>query len=131
MYLILSRHADQHVLGSWFYGSKDDGFIKGSGLYVSENGDANYHHFLSTEVESVFHFSPGPYQLEVFAHLLGDAEPKLLFSENLEIDEEWRNVFVKLHRVSGKRHGVCFEWEPEKKQYAARIEETQYSAIIS
>jgi hypothetical protein len=66
----------------WVYG--DEKLVRGSGLYVGETGVAANHHFLSSRDNNAFQFVEGRYRLDVYAHLLGDQKPTLLFSQMLE-----------------------------------------------
>lgn len=66
----------------------DDKLVRSSGLFVGETGVAANHHFLTPRDGSVFRFIEGHYRLEVYAHLLGDESPTLLFSQELDVVSE-------------------------------------------
>jgi hypothetical protein len=70
----------------WVYG--EERLARGSGLFVGETGVVANHHFLTPQDANSFRFTEGHYQLEVFAHLLGDQKPTKLFSQALEISRE-------------------------------------------
>ena len=85
-------------------------------MFVGETGISTNHHFLTPKDGSTFRFSEGTYRLEVFAHLLGDNDRKLLFSQTLEITHE---VAVALEEPSA---GVYFDWGPDSSRYLTHVE---------
>jgi hypothetical protein len=86
MHVALSRNETHQNFNIWVYGEKH--LVRGSGLFVGETGVEANHHFLTPKDASSFRFTEGHYQLNVFAHLLGDQKPTRLFSQTLEISRE-------------------------------------------
>ena len=97
MHVALSRNETHQNFNIWVYGN--DKLVRGSGLYVGETGVAANHHFLTPKDGSAFAFTEGRYRLNVFAHLLGDHEKILLFSQVLEIPREIAAQLISLNRV--------------------------------
>ena len=52
----------------WGHGDKD--LVRGSGLFLGENGVVTNHHFNPINSEELFVFSPGAYDLELVAKLV-------------------------------------------------------------
>jgi hypothetical protein len=86
MHVSLSRNETRQNFNIWVYGNEK--LVRGSGLFVGETGVAANHHFLTPHDGSRFRFTAGTYNLEVFAHLLGDETTTRLFSQTLEISTE-------------------------------------------
>jgi len=59
----------------WGHGDKD--LVRGSGLFVGENGLVTNHHFNPIDSKALFRFTPGTYDLELVAKAL----PKNNFSD--------------------------------------------------
>jgi hypothetical protein len=70
-----TKHAKKFNI--WVYG--EERLARGSGLFVGETGEVANHHFLTPQDANSFRFTEGHYQLEVFAHLLGDQKPRSHF----------------------------------------------------
>ena len=94
MYVALSRNEARQNFNIWVYGEGDK-LVRGSGLFVGETGVATNHHFLAPKDGSSFGFAAGRYRVEVFAHLLGDRNRRLLFSQTLEITHEVAAMLVE------------------------------------
>jgi len=57
--------------------------------YLSvKTGIAANHHFLTPKDGNSFRFTEGHYKLDIFARLLGDKKPIMLFSQELDISRE-------------------------------------------
>lgn len=114
MHVSLRRNETLQNFNIWFHG--DDKFVRGSGLFVGETGVAANHQFLAPRDGNVFHFIEGRYQLEVFAHLLGDHDAKVLFSQDLEISAE---ISAQLTAPDA---GLYFDWGPDSSRYLTHVE---------
>lgn len=114
MHVALSRNETQQNFNIWVYGNEK--LFRGSGLYVGETGVAANHHFLTPKDGSAFAFTEGRYQLNVFAHLLGDREKRLLFSQALEIPRE---IAAQLEAPGA---GLYFDWGPDSSRYLLHVE---------
>jgi len=114
MHVVIARNEARQTFNIWVYG--DDKLVRGSGLFVGETGVAANHHFLTPPDGSAFAFIQGTYRLEVFAKLLGDAQPISLFSQNLEIDREVAAALCE------PRAGLYFDWGPDSGRYLPHVE---------
>ena len=114
MHVSLRRNETIQNFKIWVHG--DDRLVRGSGLFVGETGVAANHHFLTPRDGSVFRFIEGRYRLAVYAHLLGDESPKLLFSQELEILSELAE------RLDEPGAGLSFDWGPDSSRYLTHVE---------
>lgn len=114
MHVSLTRNETHQTFNIWVYG--DDNLVRGSGLFVGENGVAANHHFLTPKDGGSFQFSAGLYRFEVYARLLGDRCPNLLFSQELEIAP---HVAAALKEPGT---GVYFDWGAESSRYLPHVD---------
>jgi hypothetical protein len=114
MHVALSRNETHQNFNIWVYG--DDKLVRGSGLFVGENGIAANHHFLTPKDGSTFRFTEGRYHIEVFAHLLGDKCRTLLFSQTLEVTSD---IATQLEDLST---GLYFDWGPDSSRYISHVD---------
>lgn len=115
MHVALSRNETHQNFNIWVHGY-DEKLVRGSGLYVGETGVAANHHFLTPRDGSSFRFTEGHYRMDVFAHLLGDKERILLFSQTLDISRE---VAALLEEPGA---GLYFDWGPDSSRYLSHVE---------
>ena len=115
MHVALSRNETLQNFNIWVYG--DDKLVRGSGLFVGENGVATNHHFLVPNDSTSFRFIEGRYKLEVFAHMLGDKTQTKLFSQTLEIT---RDLAMSLSEPTA---GLYFDWGPDSVRYLAHVDQ--------
>lgn len=116
MYIKLSRNEAHQNFNVWVYGERKE-LVRGSGLFVGETGISANHHFLTPKDGNAFRFTEGRYELEVYAHLLGDARPQKLFSQTLELSRE------AAAEMAEKTAGLYFDWGPDSSRYLAHIDE--------
>lgn len=116
MHISVSRGDTRQVFNIWVYGEREK-LVRGSGLFVGETGVEANHHFLMPPNAGAFGFDAGRYKLDVFAHVLGDKQQKLLFSEVLEVTEE----MAREMREQGA--GLYFDWEPDSARYISHVEQ--------
>jgi hypothetical protein len=121
MYVTLVRDgAVHHNFNIWVYGERHE-LVRGSGLFVGQDGIAANHHFLSAPDRSGFSFTEGPYQLNVFGRLLGDRRDRQLFAQDLAISP-------KLAAALGEpATGVYFDWAPDTAEYVPYIDQLESS----
>lgn len=114
MHVALVRNETRQNFPFWGYG--DDKLVRGSGLFVGENGVATNHHFLTLKSDVAFQFAEGQYQLTVFAKFLGVRKPVRLFQQTLELSA--------LHALELQKpnSGVYFDWGPDAARYIAHTE---------
>jgi len=105
MYVSLSRNETHQNFNIWVHGQEQ--LQRGSGLFVGENGVSTNHHFITPNDGNHFRFSEGRYTMEVFAHLLGDKNKKLLFSHSFEISRE-NSTLLETNDA-----GIYFDWGPD------------------
>jgi len=114
MHVTLAHNETRQTFNIWVHG--DENLVRGSGLFVGESGVAANHHFLAPRDGTAFQFSAGRYRLDVYARLLGDAAPTLLFSEQLEVSKEVAQA------LKGPATGVYFDWGPDSSQYLPHVD---------
>ena len=115
MYVTLSRNEMRQNFNIWVHGERDK-LVRGSGLFVGETGVSANHHFLIPDDANSFAFLPGTYRLEVFAHLLGDRNRKILFTQQLEIPREIAE------QLNGTETGLYFDWGPDAGRYLYHVD---------
>lgn len=99
----------------WGYGDKD--LVRGSGLFVPENGIATNHHFNPLDTDELFLFSKGTYSLELVAKVAGRDRLFSLWAVTVEMPE---GVFGN---TIARDTTVFFSWSPEQKRYIASVEQ--------
>jgi hypothetical protein len=124
MHVALSGDRTCHVFAIWVYGERDL-LVRGSGLFVGETGIAANHHFLPSRDTTSFAVTEGCYRLDVFAHLLGDAAARRLFTQELEISPEVADALEK----PGAR--AYFDWLPDAKRYSVHTDTWEAPAYTS
>lgn len=98
----------------WVYG--DDKLSRGSGLFIAETGISTNHHFLTSESDRPFAFTVGDYELEIYAHLLGDARPVKLLSQRLHVTD------AEAVALADPRNGLYFDWGPDAGRYLPHVD---------
>ncbi|MFD1555765.1 hypothetical protein ACFSHT_09015 [Paraburkholderia silviterrae] len=116
MHVVIARDGEhQSTFNIWVYGEMGK-LVRGSGLFVGETGVEANHHFLVAPDSSAFRFGAGRYQVEVFAHVLGDRQQKLLFTDVLELAP---HIAREMQEADS---GVYFDWAPDSSHYVAHVE---------
>lgn len=115
MYVKLSRNETHQNFNVWVYGERDK-LVRGSGLFVGETGVAANHHFLTPRDGNAFRFTEGRYNLDVYAHLLGDSKPSRLFSQTLDVSRETAT------EMEEKTAGLYFDWGPDSSRYISHVD---------
>jgi hypothetical protein len=115
MYVALSRNETHQNFNIWVYGEREK-LVRGSGLFVGETGVAANHHFLTPKDATSFRFVASDYRVEVFAHLLGDRNRTLLFSQTLDVTSE---VAAMLEEPGT---GLHFDWGPDASRYLSHVD---------
>jgi hypothetical protein len=70
LHVSVARNETKQNFNIWVYG--DEKLVRGSGLFVGEEGVTSNHHFLAPKDGSVFAFVAGKYRIELFAQLIGE-----------------------------------------------------------
>lgn len=116
MYLTLSRNEMRQNFNIWVYGEREK-LVRGSGLFVGETGVSANHHFLAPIDAKSFQFTPGTYRIQAFAHLLGDRNRVLLFSQTLNVNHECAA------KIGKRGTGIYFDWGPDASEYTHHVDE--------
>lgn len=114
MYVELVRNQSRQIFPIWVLG--DQKLVRGSGLFVGETGVAVSHHFLMLKDGGNFRFVAGEYELSIYAKLLREETPILLFNQRLELSTEHAQEIQKAQT------GVYYDWIPIKDCYHAHAE---------
>jgi hypothetical protein len=114
MFAKISRGESQQTFNIWVYGDKE--LLRGSGLFVGENGIACNHHFLLPDDGTDFRFIRGDYKLKIFANVIGDKNATLLGTIDLHISDGLEN------QLSEPDTGLYFDWGPDSKKYHPYVE---------
>ncbi|MEW7987566.1 MAG: hypothetical protein AB2784_08005 [Candidatus Thiodiazotropha endolucinida] len=116
MHVTLDRGETKQNFSIWIYGGQKGDLYRGSGLHVSHEGVTLNHHFRLPPDGSDFNFLAGHYTLKVFAKLVNDSKPTLLFTIPLMVTD------VQAKELREGAGGLFFEWGPDKKVYYSHIE---------
>ncbi len=120
LFLRVREGARHEEFSFWGYGDKD--LVRGSGLFVPENGIATNHHFNPLDTNKLFLFSKGTYSLELVAKLAGGDRLFSLWTVTVEMPE---GVFG--NTVTDDT-AVFFSWSPGQKRYIASVEQRSGTA---
>ncbi len=121
MYLKVHRGNDVAYFNGWFYG--DGPVVRGSGIYVRQEGIERYHHFLLPRDKNAYEFRPAEYSIEVYALLVGSRSPHLLSRFHMSLNEH------ESASIGAWGAGVFFEWQPDEMQYHSHVDERPKAAI--
>lgn len=114
MHVSLARNETHQTFNIWVHG--DEKLVRGSGLFVGESGVAANHHFLTPKDDGTFQFLAGRYRLDVYARLLGDSNPTILFSQELEVAPD---VAATLKEPG---IGLYFDWGADSSRYLPHLD---------
>lgn len=115
MFVQVRRGESRQNFNVWVYG--DGPIVRGSGLFVGDQGIATNHHFLPPQDGTTFQFLVGTYALDVFIVYSGSDAPQLLLTIGLEVSESIAD------RLKDGKSGVYFDWGPDAKSYHAHVDE--------
>jgi hypothetical protein len=113
MYVRLQRGESSQNFNIWVYGDRE--LLRGSGLFVGENGVAANHHFLPPLDGASFAFTSGSYSLEVFATLVGRKPSLQLFATQLQVTPDHAAALRE------PTNGLYFDWGPDSSAYSSHI----------
>jgi hypothetical protein len=114
LYVRLRRGETQQNFNIWVYGDKE--LVRGSGLFIGQEGVATNHHFLTPNDVGNFDFAAGEYRLDVFGKTVGASKVHLLSSIELKIDSS------EAKKLKQADHGIYFDWGPDAGRYQTKIE---------
>ncbi len=114
MYIRLRRDETAQNFSLWVYDT-ERGVVRGSGLFVGNQGIALNHHFLPPD-DTEYFFVAGDYFIEVYVNVVGHKKAKLLHTVRLSL---------KLGDASklsnDMRAGVWFDWGPDSQKYHSKV----------
>lgn len=114
MHVTLERGETKQNFSIWVYGQKND-LIRGSGLFVTNEGVSLNHHFLLPPDGSDFKFLAGDYRLKVIAKLVNSPTLIQLFSIPLVVSQ------YQAEELKQKHSGLYFDWGPDQGNYYSHI----------
>ena len=117
MFIKLRRLQSVQAFNIWVYGDKSPSLVRGSGLYVGQEGVAFNHHFLLPKDGTNYEFLAGDYSIEVYAKLVDNEKSKQLWRLNVSLSDQQAMV------LKDKDAGVYFDWGPDTQKYHAHIDE--------
>jgi hypothetical protein len=115
MHVRLTRGETRQNFSIWVYG--DDRLLRGSGLFVGEQGFASNHHFVLPSDGAAFSFVPGQYELCLFAKCVGDRRSRELLTLRVVVGETHAAELAK------RKGGLYFDWGPDQQAFQAHIRE--------
>ncbi len=114
LFLRVQEGARSEEFSFWGYGDKE--LVRGSGMFVSENGVVTNHHFNPLITDALFQFTQGTYKLELVAKLVGKERLISLWSITVDIPPG------AFDRSIARGTAVYFNWSPEQKRYVGTVE---------
>ena len=114
LYVSLTRNETRQNFSIWVYG--EERLVRGSGIFVGEEGVVANHHFLTPPDQNTFSFLEGRYRLQVFARLLGDKSSIQIFSQELAIESHFGKALTE------PGVGLYFDWGPDACCYLPHTE---------
>jgi hypothetical protein len=110
LHVKLTRGESIQTFNVWVYG--DDKLMRGSGLYVGEQGVVTNHHFLPPKDEAGYRFLSGHYKVDLFVARVDHPTPQLLWSADLDLP---RDLSERLEK--DPLGGIYFDWQPNLQTY--------------
>jgi len=114
LFVKLHRGESVQTFNIWVYG--ENSLVRGSGLYIGEDGIAHNHHFLLPKDGSNYDFLPGDYTIEVYAAFVNRKKTALLFKTRVTLTPQQG---AKLKEGDA---GVYFDWGPDSKTYHSHVD---------
>jgi hypothetical protein len=103
----------------------DEKLSRGSGLFVGEQGTVANHHFLQSPDTEKWSFRPGDYRLQVYAQVVGEKSPTMLFGTTLSISADQSKELEKPDT------GIYFDCGPKSRSYFSHIDKRASKAAMS
>ena len=123
LFLRVREGARSEEFSFWGHGDKD--LVRGSGLFVGENGVVTNHHFNPINSETLFQFTPGVYDLELVAKLVNRDRLVTLSKLSLNLPAGAFDSHIS------PESEVHFNWSPEEKRYIASSERRDESFVLT
>ena len=113
LFLKLAHNGSTQTFSVWAYGDK--GVVRGSGIYVGEQGVEVYHHFIVPKSVTDYKFLSGNYTVQIYATIR--EKQRKLYELQLTLPEEMTTI------LNNGILGIYFDWNPEQNNYTPYIEE--------
>jgi hypothetical protein len=113
MYARLRRSESVQNFNIWVYGN--DTLLRGSGIFVGEDGVVSDHHFLLPADGTTFEFKAGEYELEIYASIFGTTLQSCLFRVGLNVTPEYAEKLLQ------GNNGLYFDWGSDTQRYQAHV----------
>lgn len=123
LHVRVTRGESIQTFNVWVYG--DDKLLRGSGLYVGEQGVVTNHHFMPPSDGTTYRFVPGRYKVELFVARVDHPVPELLWKTELELP---KHLSEAMH--GDPLAGVYFDWQPNSQRYEPRLRGSDAQPII-
>jgi hypothetical protein len=107
-----------------FWGHGDKELVRGSGLFVGENGLVTNHHFNPINSETLFQFTAGVYDLELVAKLVNRDRLVTLSKLSVNLPEGAFDLQVSPDTA------VFLNWSPEENCYVGSIERRDEGLLL-
>ncbi len=121
IFLKVHRGESLQNFNIWVYGQKND-LLRGSGIYIGQDGVVCDHHFLLPKDCTSYEFSPGNYNIEIYFSILG--VKKYFLVRTLELVLSYEHV---KNIKEGKM--IFFDWAPNTKTYYASVYDSKKQKI--
>ena len=114
LFVRVTRNETSQNFNVWVYGDRE--LVRGSGLFVGEQGVSTNHHFLTTKNGHSFKFGAGNFHISLQAKTTDDPNPREIWSQSLSItDENWSEI-------NSHKCGIYFDWGPESAEYIPYVD---------
>jgi hypothetical protein len=111
MFLRIKNSYGTYVFDFW--GHTESGKLTlGSGVFASSTGSAADHHFSPRQDANRFVFTSGEYRVEVFAAVVGQAEPRRLKEVTFTVDVSQSAELTQIHDTE-----LFLFWNAERRGY--------------
>lgn len=114
MHVRVIRGESAQNFNIWVYG--DDILVRGSGLFVGQQGVGMNHHFLLPKDGTNFQFFEGDYNICIYITLVNKSKPILLDIISVNLSLAQSNAIIK------ENAGIFFDWGPDQNDYQSHID---------
>lgn len=115
VFVRLRRRESVQAFNVWIYGERGE-LVRGSGLFVGQEGVACNHHFLFPPDGTNYEFLAGDYEVEVYVKLVNSSKSKLLWQLRVSLTEQ------QAREMKGEKAGVYFDWGSDSRTYHSHID---------
>lgn len=115
LYIKIRRAETVQNFNVWVYGARKE-LVRGSGLFVGQEGVTANHHFLLPKDGTTYTFTAGEYIMEIYCTLVNRRKSLLLHKTHLLLSDAQA---IALQDVTA---GVYFDWGPDAGKYHSFID---------